>query len=69
MTKTNKHLEAAAAYIAVAESGDAKRAAYEQAADEILAAQGEDPKLTQRQIGAAIGKSQTWVRELLLWRV
>jgi hypothetical protein len=62
------HLEAAAAYIAVAESGDAKREAYVKAADEILAAQAEDPKLTRRQIGESIGKSQTWVTELLGWR-
>lgn len=63
-----KHLTAAASYIAVAESGDAKRLAYEKAADEILAAQAEDPVLTQRQIGDRIGKSQKWVYELLRWR-
>jgi hypothetical protein len=66
--KTNKHLEAAAAYIAVAESGDAKREAYKKAADEILAALAEDPKLTQKQVAGQIGRREPWVSELLTWR-
>jgi hypothetical protein len=61
------HLEKATAYIAVAESGDAKRAAYEQAADEILAAMADDAELTQKAVGERIGKAQAWVSKLLKW--
>jgi hypothetical protein len=66
--RTEQHLEKATAYIAVAESGDAKRAAYEQAADEILAALAEDETLTHRAVGERIGKSYRWVGTLLAWR-
>jgi hypothetical protein len=62
------HLEAAAAYIAVAESSDAKRAAYERAADEILAALAEDPALSQAEVGRRLSKSPGWVGKLLGWR-
>ena len=61
-----EHLKAAAAYIAAAE-GD-KRAAYKRAADEIKAAQKDDPSLTLTEIGRRIGKSRDWVRTLLAWR-
>ena len=63
-----RHLSAAASHIAVAESGDVKRAAYEKAADEILAAQAKDPNLSQAEVGRRISKSPTWVKELLGWR-
>jgi hypothetical protein len=61
------HLEAAAAYIAVAESGDAKREAYVKAADEILAAQADDPELTQAEVARRLGKGKDWVSRLLMW--
>jgi hypothetical protein len=61
------HLEAARGYIAVAESGDAKREAYRKAADEILAAMTEDDSLTQRKVGERIGKGHAWVGKLLRW--
>ena len=63
-----QHLEAAAGFIAVAESGDAKREAYVKAADEIIAAQAEAPTLTQAQIGERLGKGSHWVGTLLAWR-
>ena len=66
--KKNSHLETAAAYIAVAESGDSKRLAYEKAADEILAAMTENPMLTVMEIGAHLGKGRDWVAKLLKWR-
>lgn len=58
----------AAAFIAIAESGDAKREAYERAADEILLARREDPTLTWRQIGARLGRHERLPRELVAWR-
>ena len=66
--KKNSHLETAAAYIAVAESGDSKRVAYEKAADEILSAMTQNPMLTFAEVAAHLGKSQPWVRQLLKWR-
>lgn len=60
-----KHLEEAAAFIAVAESGDAKQAAYRRAAEEIEAAKRADPELTNRQIAGRIGKHESWVGRLL----
>lgn len=68
MTTAEQHLATAAAYIAVAESGDAKRAAYEAAADAILAAQADDATLTQAEVGRQLGKSRSWVVQLLAWR-
>jgi hypothetical protein len=68
LSDTDRHLEAAKAAIAVAESGDSKRAAYEQAADEILAAFAADDTLTQMQVGERIGKDRTWVGKLIRWR-
>lgn len=66
--QAKKHLSAAASYIAVAESGDAKLAAYRQAADEIAAAQYVEPTISQREIGERIGKSRPWVGQLVRWR-
>jgi len=59
------HLLAAAEFIAIAESGDAERSAYEHAAIEIEAAMQDDPSLTQREVGRRIGKSDHYVRRLL----
>jgi hypothetical protein len=67
-SNADKHLKVAASYIAVAESGDAKRLAYEKAADEILAAKAEDSSQTNVAVGQQIGKSEGWVRTLLRWR-
>jgi hypothetical protein len=68
MSAADKHLAAAAEFIAIAESGDAKRLAYEKAADEILAAQAADPSLTQIAITRRLGKSRDWISLLLKWR-
>jgi hypothetical protein len=62
------HLLAAAEYLAIAESSDATRAAYEHAADEIIAAQKEDPTLSNVQVGRRLKRSERWVRDLLRWR-
>lgn len=59
------HLAAAAEYIAIAESGDAERSAYEHAAIEIEAAMKDDPTLTNVQAGKAVGKSKDYVARLL----
>lgn len=61
-------LTEATAFIAVAESGDAKIAAYTKAADRIIKAQEKDPQLSQRLIGERIGKSGDWVSKLVRWR-
>jgi hypothetical protein len=60
-----KHLEEAAAFIAVAESGDAKLAAYRKAAEEIEAAKQDDPSLSNREIGRRLGKDPNYARRLL----
>jgi hypothetical protein len=60
-----RHLEEAAAFIAVAESGDAKRAAYRKAAEEIEAAKRADQDLSNSEIGRRIGKGHVWVGRLL----
>lgn len=63
-----QHLSTAKRHITIAEARDAKKAAYEMAADEILAAKAEDSTLTQAEIGRQVGKSQDWVSRLLIWR-
>jgi hypothetical protein len=63
-----RHLAAAAEYIAIAEAGDAARAAYTHAADEIIAAKEEDPKLSNVEIARRLKKSDFWVRTLIRWR-
>jgi hypothetical protein len=68
LSDVDRHLDNARAHIAVAESGDAKRAAYEQAADEIVAAMATDETLTQVEVGRRIGKGRTWVQDLIAWR-
>ena len=59
------HLDRAAAFIAVAESGDSRQAAYERAALEIEAAMEADPSLSQAKIGKRIGKGEVYVNRLL----
>jgi hypothetical protein len=68
LSSAERHLDNAKAHIAVAESGDAKRAAYEQAADEILAAMADDSGLSTAHVAERIGKGQRWVQDLLKWR-
>lgn len=58
-------LERARQYLAIAESQDSKREAYLKAADEIIAAQKEGWGV--RAIAREIGKSESWVRQLLEW--
>lgn len=58
----DRRLNAAKKYIA---KGDEF---YEKAADEIVAAQKEDPTLSYPEIGRRVGKSRTWVRTLVQWR-
>lgn len=59
-----RHLAAAKEYIAIAESGDAERSAYEHAALEIEAAMQDDPGLTNVKVGKMIGKDEVTVRRL-----
>jgi hypothetical protein len=56
-----RHLDKAAGFIAKGE------AFYRKAVEEIRAAQQADPTLTQRQIGKAMGRSDTWVGDILQW--
>lgn len=64
------HLAAAAEYIAIAESGDAEKSAYEHAADEIIAAMGEDPSLTFSEVDRRLNKSgkSDYSGKLVRWR-
>lgn len=62
------HLDKAAAFIAVAESGDAKIAAYVQAADEIIAAQKAEPGLSLREVDRRLGRGVGYARMLVRWR-
>ena len=62
------HLANAREYIAIAESADAKSEAYARAADEIIAWLAEDLTRTQRQVSAALERSQSWVSDLVRWR-
>lgn len=61
MTKTD-HLAKARDYIAIAESGDAKNAAYMSAAIEIR-----DASVSIREAQDFLGKNKEWVRRLLKW--
>lgn len=60
------HLEEARKFIAIAESGDAKRAAYVAAAEEIAAEL--QLRTSQRAIARAIGKDESFVRAIIRWR-
>jgi hypothetical protein len=60
-----RHLEEATAFIAVAESGDAKQAAYRRAAEEIEAAKLADPSLSNSEIARRIGKAYSYPARLL----
>lgn len=67
-TNVERHLDAAREYIAIAESGDATRAAYAHAADEILSAQQSDSALTYASIARSLGRSHKYVVTLVRWR-
>lgn len=56
------HISRAREYIAKGEEF------YAKAADEIVAWLAEDPTRTQRQAAAAIGRSQSWIRDIVRWR-
>lgn len=60
-TPTNPHLAKAAEYIGKGE------AFYHKAAAEIIAAQADDPTLGYRVIGAALGKTDKWCRDIVRW--
>lgn len=60
MSKTD-HLARAKDYIAKGEDY------YRKAAGEIVAAMRDDPALSQREIGAQVGKSRDWVGRLVRW--
>jgi hypothetical protein len=62
MAKAEQHLAKAKEY---ADRGDAF---YEKAADEILAAKEEDPTLSNGAIGERLGRSGSWVGDLVRWR-
>lgn len=64
-THEQDHLALAREYIAIAESQDAKREAYQKAADEIVEAQ---KTMGYRAIATAVGKSDHWVKTLVQWR-
>jgi len=68
MTETVDHLQMAKEHLVVAESGDAKREAYRQAAEHIAAAKQADPKLTNRVVATTLGKSGEFVQKVLQWR-
>ena len=61
------HLDAARECIAIAESGDAKHAAYKAAAEHV-AAELQLRTISNRQIAKEIGKSEGFVRALRNWR-
>ncbi len=63
----NEHLERAREYLAIAESGDAKREAYKAAAEEIAAHKEETGEANTR-IATRISKDEGFVRRLLRWR-
>jgi hypothetical protein len=58
----SKHLAKAKDYIGKGEGF------YRKAADEIIAAQREDPSLGYRQIGEVLGRSDRWCNDLVKWR-
>jgi hypothetical protein len=61
-SEAQKHLDKAAKLLARGDNF------YAQAADEIVAAQKSDSTLSNREIGATFGKSESWVRQLVTWR-
>lgn len=63
-----QHLASAAEDMAIAESGDARRAAYERAADHIIAAQKANPVLTLREIDRRLSWSDGRASKLVRWR-
>lgn len=64
----DNHLERAREYIAIAESSDAKREAYQRAADEIIAWVHDDPTRSYRDVDRQIGKAEGYAGRLVRWR-
>jgi hypothetical protein len=62
------HLETAREYIAIAESSDSKRAAYEHAADAVRAWIHEDPARSYRDVDRQLGTSEGYAGRLVRWR-
>lgn len=62
------HLQRAREYIAIAESADAKRDAYERAADEIIAWVREEPTRTYRDADKSLGRGNDYTGSLVRWR-
>lgn len=62
------HLAKAKDYIAIAESGDSKLAAFRKAADEIIRARKADHRLTWPEVGQGIGRSDRYAKHLVHWR-
>ena len=60
--EAEKHLDKAVKLFAKGDSF------YGQAADEIIAAQKSDPKLTKAEAGRRIGRSREWVGKVVSWR-
>jgi hypothetical protein len=60
-TQATKHLAKAKDYVARGEEF------YRKAAEEIVAAQEADPTLGQREIAESLGRSKTWVQEVVSW--
>jgi hypothetical protein len=58
----SKHLDKAEVYFAKGDSW------YAKAADEIIAAQKADPRLSLREIGERFGKGHKWVGSIVTWR-
>jgi hypothetical protein len=69
-TEVPERLARAREYLIIAESTDAKREAYIKAADEIIAAQKEDPTLSFVEIDERLGRSKSgkYSGDLVRWR-
>jgi hypothetical protein len=68
LTEAETHIESAIKYVKIAESEDASIAAYEQAADSIMAAQKADPTLSLSEISRRMGRGHDYAGSLVRWR-
>ena len=67
MNRGSKRLDRAREFLAIAESGDAKREAYKRAAEEIAAHKAETGD-SDASLARMIGRKQPFVSKLLKWR-
>ena len=67
MSQGNERLDRARQYLAIAESGDAKREAYKAAAEEI-AAYMEETGVGSTGVATPVGKPEREIRRLMEWR-